>query len=352
MYKLLIKAVVCIISIAYAVSFLKLNELSLVILIGLSVSFLIDILDEKFSLAVYTLFFIASMNFPILFFAYPLVLLASYSFKPYVLVLPLICIFKFGLNTTSLMIYSLSALAYLCSYFENQFNKYEDKLSKKDDIFTLQSKQKKLDELKAVEEKNKDIEIAILSERNRISREIHDSVGHTISGAIIQTEAIRNESYPELNKQIDAIQANLKSGMNDIRSSLHHLHDKSLNLELALKEILENSTSLDYDLKYKINSELNYESKYKITSILKEAIANTSKHSNASNISVSLLELPKHISINIGDNGNTAVNKVDIKNGLGFLSFKDFAEKHGGRFTYDFEDGMKLMFLLDKETLI
>ena len=40
----------------------------------------------------------------------------------------------------------------------------------------------------------KNLEIAILKERNRISREIHDSVGHTISAGILQIEA--TQQYP------------------------------------------------------------------------------------------------------------------------------------------------------------
>ncbi len=353
MYSIFIKALALLISIGFAQNFLNYKELASVLLIGLSLSFFLEIKNNKLAFFVFILFFISSVFYPNLIFAYPLVIQASPKIKflkPYFLITPLLCFFivkdvNFNILLTSLVLF-------IESDFEIKFSNLKREIYEKDDDFNIKLKEQKNAELEILNSKNKDIEIAILSERNRISREIHDSVGHTISGAIIQVEAMRNKEDKLLDKQIDALQKNLKSGMADIRSCLHALHDESIDLELAIKEILNNS-KINFDLNYKINSEFTYQVKYNIISIIKEAIANSLKHSNASKIKISLIEMPKHLNINIEDNGkNISKNNRELCAGLGFISFNEFAKNHNGRFKYNFENGLKLMFLLDKEFLI
>ncbi len=350
MQKLLIKLCILAICIVYSENFIELNELALISLAGLSVSILLEILDKKLKLALYLAFFIASIFYHPLIFVYPLILEASTSLNPYYLSVALAAIFIS--QSYHPLIFALSILAYLTGFLEAKSSYYKEKLSESEDAFKLDIKESELAKSKLLSEKNKDVEIAILSERNRIAKEIHDSVGHTIAGSIMQAEALKAIADESLSDEIEAIQANLKSGMADIRSSLHDLHDSSIDLELSLKELLENQSKLSGKLRYKINHDLKYEAKYSIISIAKEAIANTLKHSDASEIELSLIELKEHISLSIKDNGTAKIKTDKLETGLGMTSFKEFAKSHSGRFSADFEDGAKLMFLLEKESLI
>ncbi len=349
MYKLLIKSSVLLITVFYGASHLSYLRLALFVLIALSLSLMIELLNEKISRFLFVSFFILSFFCTDLIYVYPIVIQASYRFdvKYFLLAIPV-----FLIKSLNFLILGVSLLSYLTTYFEFKLEKYSKIIYDKEDEFKLSLKENKIHELEILKNKEKDIEIAILSERNRIAREIHDSVGHTISGAIIQSELMRALSDGSIDNEINALQKTLKTGMKDIRLSLHKLHDTSIDLELSLKEIAESEDGIEVEMNYKISSEFSYESKYKLISILKETISNSLKHSDASKISVSLIEMPKHLSFVLHDNGSSTIEEKDIKKGLGFLSFKDFAEKNRGRFTYEFDKGLKLIFLLDKEALI
>ena len=55
-----------------------------------------------------------------------------------------------------------------------------------------------------LEKQDYEIQVATLNERNRIAREIHDSVGHLLSRSILQLGALKavHRQEPELNAQL------------------------------------------------------------------------------------------------------------------------------------------------------
>ncbi len=352
MYKLLLKLIL--IATTASIYFQNSNEYNYIIialLIAISASTLIDISKKFVANAVFIIFFITSISFPILTGSYPIIIGASSKINKYLLAIPILILIS--KKNVDILIISLCILAYLTCFLIDELIQYKKAIYEKDDILNITINEKNLEAIKLAEERSKDVEIAILSERNRISKELHDSIGHTISGAIIQTEAIKLLSNENLKPQIDKLQENLKSGMGDIRATLHKIHDDSLDLKLKINEVAKNNTKLKYLINYKISSQLSYEAKSGIISLVKEAISNTLRHSDASSIKIELIEMPKHISIMIVDNGSVDVkSKQNFKKGIGLISFDEFAKKYDGRFKIDFDNGTKLMFLLNKDRLL
>ncbi len=350
MYKLSIKTLTALLCIYFAKNSMPNYQIAIVILIGLSVSFAVDIIKPKYKTLVYTLFFITSTIYPVLIFSYPIVFMLLSELPIPAVLAPIIAFIIIGNFKTDIVLLSLIAL--LTHHLINKYN--TEKIQGESEYFKvkLEADKQKIEKIKSMENLEKDIEIAILSERNRIAREIYDSVGHTISGAIIQSEAMRGLKDKSLNKSIDSLQTNLKSGMADIRTSLHALHDKSIDLHLAISDVIQSNTSLDITLNYSVDSILTYNVKHDILSVIKEAISNTIKHSNAKTMHISIIEMPKHLSISIEDNDNK-LREGDIgKRGIGFYSFENVSEKYQGRFTYEYQNGIKLLFLLNKESCI
>jgi len=72
-----------------------------------------------------------------------------------------------------------------------------------------------------------------LQERTRISREIHDSVGHTLTSALTglqtATYAIEKNNYSIAKDMIDRTKEYILSGLDDVRSSVQLLHENSLD---------------------------------------------------------------------------------------------------------------------------
>ena len=103
-----------------------------------------------------------------------------------------------------------------------------------------------------IKEKNKtllekqDAEIynATLKERNRIAREIHDNVGHLLSRSILMVGALKmiSASQPALAEPLGNLENALNDAMDNVRKSVHDLHDESINLREALEGLTSQFT--------------------------------------------------------------------------------------------------------------
>lgn len=98
-----------------------------------------------------------------------------------------------------------------------------------------------------------EINVATLNERNRISKEIHDHIGHLLSvsftvGALltITKEEIIKEGLTDLKDSIS-------EGMDSIRASIHNMHvDESIDLYASIEKLIKEFTFcpcfLEYDM--------------------------------------------------------------------------------------------------------
>lgn len=96
-----------------------------------------------------------------------------------------------------------------------------------------------------IEKQDAQVYSATLKERNRIAREIHDNVGHLLSRALIQTGAVIAVSRDEQTKPLLlSIKETLDCAMNNIRNSVHDLHDESVDLEQTVREMTEKAEGI------------------------------------------------------------------------------------------------------------
>jgi signal transduction histidine kinase len=174
-----------------------------------------------------------------------------------------------------------------------------------------------------LEQKNKDlmekqdyeINIATLNERNRIAREIHDNVGHLLSSSILQIGALMSICKDQvIANNLNTLKQTLSEGMDSIRSSIHNIHDEYVDLNKDINEIINKFTFCDISFNYDIKN--SPDKKYKICfiSIIKEALSNVIKHSNASKVEITLREHPALYQLIIKDNGTT---KKENSDGIG-----------------------------------
>ncbi|WP_186376160.1 sensor histidine kinase [Hyella patelloides] len=138
---------------------------------------------------------------------------------------------------------------------------------------------------------------ATLQERNRIAREIHDSLGHLLTAQSIQLDngllSIKSdleqaETFFQTSKQI------VTKALKELRQSVNTLRSAPLqeqSLELAISNLVENyqqitGIAIDYkiDLHFPISSEISTA----VFRILEEALTNIYKHSGATTVRVVL----------------------------------------------------------------
>ena len=319
------------------------ENLAIYFLISLVISLALDLInDKKTRTIIYFIFIIMCFSNNLFIFYLPLILYnMCLDFKIYaIFTLPLILMnFSIANLLSSITAIYLSFIAKKYNNVLNDNKTVRDEL--KEDTFYLEKYNKQL-----LIDKEKNIHIAILTERNRIARELHDSIGHAISSSILQVEALKVISTEDhVIKSLDTLQNTLKSGMDDIRKSIHNLYNESLDLKNQIEKLCSETPHIDVELIYKIDDGLDYDLKFDILSVVKEALTNCAKHSNATKLKISLLSQPKFYSILVEDNGS---NFYDRNKGIGLLSMKEIADKYNGFFNYKFEKGFKIHMTLMK----
>lgn len=314
------------------------------ILLALIISISLDLIDyKKIKNIIYVLFIFLAITDANFLALSPIILYNLYIDKQ-VTSLSIILLFFIRKN------FILAFISLLSIYLSHNRYDYVRSLEKnksiRDDLKEDTISLKKFNE-QLIREREKNIEIAILEERNRISKELHDSVGHVISSSIIQVEALNAISKDEnILRGLANLQNRLTDGMRDIRYSIHNIYKDSLDLEMQLKKIGKEYPNLTIDINYDIKSSLEYDLKFDILSIVKESITNVTKHSNANFIKINLSEQAKFYSISIKDNGSptTSINS----NGIGLASMDEIAKKYAGFLNIDNTNGFKLHIVFMK----
>lgn len=315
-------------------------------LISLIISVALDLFPKRLARLFFYLSFLGLLIYDPLFVYYiPLILYNLYlDFKAYsLLALPLIFL-DFSLINLINSVISLY-LTMMTEKFEvllRENKAVRDEL-KEDTIYL----RKYNEQLKIDREKN--IHIAILTERNRIARELHDSIGHSISSSILQVEALKVVADDNIKESLNLLQNTLRNGMDDIRKSIHNLYNESLDLKSRIEDLCHEISNIDIKLIYKMDDNLPYDLKFDILSVVKEAITNCVKHSNATELRITLLSQPKFHSIVIIDNGSRIDSTGNLSDkGIGLLSIKEIASKYKGFVNYGFDNGFKIHMTLMK----
>lgn len=200
-----------------------------------------------------------------------------------------------------------------------------------------------------LEKQDYEVTNATLNERNRIAREIHDTVGHLLSSSILQIGALLAITKDEATQEyLTQIKDTLSTGMDSIRTSIHNIHEDSMDLEAKLNDLIKNFTYCTVSFKYKITTDFSMKEKYSIIFIIRESLANVMKHSNASNVNIILAELPGFYQIIIEDNGtNINSNSLNYR-GMGISSIYERINGLGGTLNITTNNGYKLFIVLPK----
>lgn len=181
-------------------------------------------------------------------------------------------------------------------------------------------------------------EITVLKERNRISREIHDSVGHALSTAIIQLsamETIAEKEESQLKEMIKNLRLFINDSFQDVKKAVRELKPSEYdNYQgvFRLQDVCKNFEKMT-GIKVKTvmsKGEWNLSSKqinhlYRIT---QEALSNSLKHGKATQVNVIMNFTDDEFIISFNDNG-IGTDKI-IESGVGLKSIKERAEELNG----------------------
>ena len=198
-------------------------------------------------------------------------------------------------------------------------------------IVVQQQKDQKITELSEQVES-----LAVELERTRIAREIHDSLGHTLTNLDTQlavAQTLRSNNPIQAFQAVDTAKLLARQCIEDVSHALSRMRESDFDLNQALTALLEQlrqTTSLQIEWKVNLPDLPIYQS-YQIYCLIKEALMNIQKHSKASHLQFSAYQTPQGITLDLIDDGigfNPKTNTL----GFGLQGMIERVQLLGGQF--------------------
>jgi signal transduction histidine kinase len=199
--------------------------------------------------------------------------------------------------------------------------------------------------------------LAVSRERNRLARELHDTLAHSLSALSVSLEAMKTElpaSESELSRMLDRALDITRSGLNDTRRALKDIRAdalEDLGLPLAVRHLAEAAAQrigvkLDVDVEENLPG-LPPPVEHGLFRITQEAIENAVHHAGSTSLNVRLAVRDDKLILSVRDDGSgfdpAGVNE---SNHHGILGMRERAKACGGTLTIESheEEGTTLIY--------
>ncbi|RAL21058.1 hypothetical protein DL897_17380 [Thermoflavimicrobium daqui] len=197
-----------------------------------------------------------------------------------------------------------------------------------------------------IEEQNRVLEyyskqverITLLEERNRLARELHDSVGHTFTSVIMGMDAVSyliDTNPEEGKKKLDRLREVARNGLEEVRRSIHQMAplDEGVSFSEHITHICKEFAS---HTNTKIVKQVEGEERriakpifWTLTRCLQEALTNAKRHGHAKTIYVKIIYHIDWIELRVEDDG---IGMNEEKPGFGIISMNERIESLKGSF--------------------
>jgi len=206
-------------------------------------------------------------------------------------------------------------------------------------------------------------EMAVLQERERLARELHDSVTQSLYSLMLFAEASREHSKSghseKLQQVLGDIGTTAQQALKEMRLMLYELRTSTLReegLANALRyrlEAVEGRSGIDAHLAVSLDVDLPPELHRTLYLIAQEALNNTLKHAKATNVFVTLGTQGRQLIMSIEDNGRGFSDRNSRTGGMGLHIMQERIEAVGGNFNINSlpEIGTKIELSVDLDNL-
>lgn len=186
--------------------------------------------------------------------------------------------------------------------------------------------------------------MALVEERNRLARDIHDGLGASLSGVIIQAEYLVNltKKDPDLQSEVKELKVGAEEAIDEVRRAVSMWRD-----DFQLVPQLENMCST-YLARHKLPITLvvdgapfdcSEEQEMTVFRILQECLTNIAKHAQPTRVEVLVHFNPQRVALEIVDDGKGFDVTKTPKNHYGLINMKERARKANGEVSIDSEPG-------------
>ena len=180
-----------------------------------------------------------------------------------------------------------------------------------------------------------------MRERNRLAREIHDTLGHTLTAIIMCADAgltLFDVAPEESKKRIQIVAQSARNGLTDVRRSIKALRADALeqaSLEQALEGLVENfRLTTSAQIAYSLEAEelkLGTDEEDALYRVVQESMTNAVRHGKADRIEIRITRTGNQVTVRIRDNGTGC---GELEEGFGLRHMRERLEMLGGTLEY------------------
>lgn len=186
--------------------------------------------------------------------------------------------------------------------------------------------------------------LAVVEERNRLARDIHDGLGAALSGLIIQSEYLLTLARGDdtLKREIGELKVAAEEAIDEVRRALSMMRD-----EFELIPQLEN-TCTTFTTRHRVPVQLDIQGKppalsdvqqLTIFRIMQECLTNIAKHAEATIVTVDVRFGPDEMRMEIKDDGKGFDPAKTPKHHYGLINMRERARKANGEVSIDSKPG-------------
>jgi two-component system, NarL family, sensor histidine kinase DegS len=178
-------------------------------------------------------------------------------------------------------------------------------------------------------------EMAVVEERNRLARDIHDGLGASLSSLIIQSEYVLGLTRDDaVRKEIGELKASAEDSIEELRRSLRMMRE-DFELATVVEEYvrtLRDRTQLQIAFeKSGVDPRLSPASQLTLFRVLQESLSNCARHSGAKQVNVSLHFGLDQVELTVRDDGKGFDPETPRAGHYGLLNMRERARKSRGQ---------------------
>jgi two-component system sensor histidine kinase DesK len=183
--------------------------------------------------------------------------------------------------------------------------------------------------------------LAKIAERERIARDLHDVLGHTLSLITLKSELagkLIDRDPARAKEEIRAVEATARQALSEVRQAVVGYRAKSLNEEFKLAKSTLETAGLKVDCEA-MTVPLQPAQESVLGLALREAVTNIVRHARAQTCRLRLAQNNGHCLLEIADDGSGGT----LTEGNGLRGMRERVEAVGGSLVRNSEQGTKIL---------
>ena len=208
---------------------------------------------------------------------------------------------------------------------------------------TIRSRKVKVQLETKLEDANKKIaELVLIEERDRISRDLHDTLGQKLSLIGLKADLARrvmNSNPEQARNELKDIQQTARTALNEVRKLVSSMRSIRLKDEIVrVSEMLEVAQIQFSGIQLPKLKNVTVLTENILSMCLKEAVTNIVKHSGATVCTITIEQTEEEIEMKIRDNGRFEEYETCFERGHGLVGMKERLEFVNGSLDIEVDD--------------